>query len=248
MRDRPTERCEFCGGQAVAFQHGARVCGRCGTRRTLGESPVILPRRSRRTAFISLLTSGLLLKLMMGSVALAAVTGLAAVSVLPSNNVAPGSSNSAVTAATTTDPTTSGGEGSGDSVLTEGELDEIVTEARNQAESAGELADAVKAWANCVAGFAQEHRGEGIHPQEICGEHPRPSEYGLGNENGNRGFGLSDHDDGIPGENRGNSADAPGRDATEAALEPENGSEKDKSKDKAAEDENDKNDKDDRDD
>ena len=248
MRDRSTERCEFCGGQAVAFQHGARVCGRCGTRRTLGDSPVILPRRSRRAAFISLLSSGLLLKLMMGSVALAAVTGLAAVSVLPSNNVAPGSSDSTVTESTMTDANTSGVEGPGDSVLTEGELDEIVIEARNQAESAGELADAAKDWANCVADFAQEHRGEGIHPQEICGDHPRPSEYGLGNENGNRGLGLSDHSEGNPGENRGNSADASGRDATEAALEPDNGSQKNDSKDKATEDEKTKNEKEDPDD
>jgi hypothetical protein len=190
----------------------------------------------------------MLLKLMMGSVALAAVTGLAAASVLPSNNVAPGPSDSTVTEATTTDPTTSGVEEPGDSVLTEGELDEMVVEARNQAESAGKLADAAKGWANCVADFAQEHRGEGIHPQEICGEHPRPSEYGLGNENGNRGMGPSDHSEGNPGENQGNSADAPGHDATEAALEPENGSEKDKSKDKAAEDEKTKNENEDQDD
>ena len=184
----------------------------------------------------------------MGSVALAAVTGLAAVSVLPSNNVAPGSSDSTVTEATMPDPTTSGVEEPGDSVLTEGELDEMVIEARNKAESAGELADAAKDWANCVADFAQEHRGEGVHPREICGEHPRPSEYGLGNENGNRGLGLSDHSEGNPGENQGNSADAPGHDATEAALEPENGSEKDKSKDKVAEDEKTKNENEDQDD
>ena len=186
MRDRSTERCEFCGGQAVAFQHGARVCGRCGTRRTLGESPVILPHRPRRAAFIGVLSSGLLLKLMMGSVALAAVGGFAAVSIFPTSGFTTNPPDSTVAETTTTVATTSNSTADGNSAVTEGELDEMVLEARSQADNAHELATAARDWANCVSDFAQEHRGEGLHPQELCGEHPRPSEYGLGNENSNR--------------------------------------------------------------
>ncbi len=64
MSRTPIERCDFCGKAAVAYQHGSRVCGACGVARTLDSGPRRL--HSRRATVIGLLSSGLLIKIMVG--------------------------------------------------------------------------------------------------------------------------------------------------------------------------------------
>lgn len=180
MKADSTDRCDFCGGKAVAFQHGASVCGQCGIRRTLGENPVILPqRRPRHVALVGALSSGMLVKVMMGSVALAAVGSVAAASLFPTEqNVPP--QPAVVESSTTTAVHTS------PAALTDDEIDDLVTEALSQAGRAHEHAAAVQEWAECVSSHAAEHRGESTNPQEACGDKPRPSDFGLANENSNR--------------------------------------------------------------
>ncbi len=175
-----TERCEFCSGQAIAYQRGALVCGRCGVRRTLGDGPIkIPPPRRRRTAVIGFFTSGLVIKLMMGSVALAAVGGFASASVVPADRSA-GEMEPTVAGVQLDAPRDQIGAPAPD--LTFDEMTSLVSSAQNQAVSAHKLATAAQEWADCVSDYAKGHHGEGLNPKEVCGPHPRPSQFGLGDD------------------------------------------------------------------
>jgi hypothetical protein len=181
MTANTTERCEFCSKQAIAYQCGALVCGRCGVRRTLGNGPITIPSpRRRRTAVIGLFSSGLVIKLMMGSVALAAVGGFASASVVPATNRSAGATEPTVACLQLDAPLDQIGAPS--SSLTFDEMTALVSSAQNQAVSAHELATASQEWANCVSDCAEGHHGEGLNPNEVCGPYPRPAQFGLGDD------------------------------------------------------------------
>ncbi len=59
-------------------------------------------------------------------------------------------------------------------------VDEILDTAREQAEHAQGLADASRAWADCVSRWAKMHSGKRFDPHQICGERPDPSDFGIG--------------------------------------------------------------------
>jgi hypothetical protein len=170
MSRAPVERCDFCGRAAVAYQHGSRVCGACGVARTLNSGTRSL--RSRRAALIGLLSSGLLIRIMIGSIAVAAVGGWAA-----STSRVP-DSLPVVSSTIGADPTTQTSQAIQEPA--EPTVDDILDTAREQAEHAQGLADASRAWADCVSRWARMHSGERFDPREVCGERPDPSDFGIG--------------------------------------------------------------------
>ncbi len=165
-------RCDFCANKAVAYQHGSRVCGACGIQRTLNSPEP--GRRSRRMTMIGVLSSGMLVRLMIGSIAVAAVGGWAA-STSPRSDAVPSSSTliSVESIAETTGSTMS-------PEPVQEDVDDLVSNARAQADNAQGLADASKAWANCVSKWAKIHSGDQFDPREVCGDRPDPSDYGIG--------------------------------------------------------------------
>ena len=179
MRTSAHERCDFCGGIAVAFQRGASVCGRCGIKRTLDHSGS--PMRSRRMVLVGLFSSGLLAKLMLGSVALAAVGSWAAATVMappPPIVISP----TAPVAEATTSTTVAEGSALKDPPAVS--VEEAVSAAEDQAAKAHEFAAATQTWANCVSSAAIAHRGGEFSPWEECPDHPRLSDFGLGDGQG----------------------------------------------------------------
>ncbi|MDF1596002.1 MAG: hypothetical protein P1T08_07895 [Acidimicrobiia bacterium] len=194
MKTITTERCEFCNGQAVAYQRGALVCGRCGVRRTFGNGPITIPPpRRRRTAVIGIFSSGLVIKLMMGSVALAAVGGFASASVVPAPNPFAGETESTVAGVQIDAP--------GDQIdapstdLTFDEMIALVSSAQSQAVSARELAAAAQEWADCVSDYAKGYHEEGLNPTDVCGPHPRPSQFGLDDDDESGAEQSDDHEE-----------------------------------------------------
>ncbi len=181
MRTSANERCDFCGETAVAFQRGASVCGRCGIERTLDHSGS--PMRSRRMALVGLFSSGLLVKLMLGSVALAAVGSWAAATVMappPPIVISPPASVSEVISATTVVEVPARSDEPAISV------EEVVSAAKDQAAKAHEFAAATQDWANCVSDAAISHRGGAFRPWGVRTDcpYPRPSDFGIGQGQG----------------------------------------------------------------
>lgn len=184
MRSKVGERCDFCGGKAVAYQHGSRVCGQCGTRRTLNELDP--PRRTRRAAVIGVLSSGLLFKMMLGSVALAAVGGWVANSAFaPPSQIATSDSGEA-----TSSTTLAGGpagvtrEAPDEAAVHIMSMDELLSIAADEAMRAHEFAAATREWADCVSASAIANRGTGFSPWEACPDHPQLSDFGLAEDDG----------------------------------------------------------------
>lgn len=133
--------------------------------RTLDSGPRRL--HPRRAALIGLLSSGLLIKIMVGSIAVAAVGGWAASTAHTSDPPPP---VLGIDLRTT------------DSTLmqepAEPTVDEILDTAREQAEHAQGLTDASRA--DCVSRWAKMHSGERLDPREVRGERPDPSDFGIG--------------------------------------------------------------------
>lgn len=180
MRSNVSERCDFCGGRAVAYQRGSRVCGQCGTRRTLNEPAP--PRRTRRMAIIGLFSSGLLFKMMLGYVALAAVGGWVANTVFAPPPPIVTSHSGDETSSTTL----AGGSavesreaplGAAAQAMS---MEELVSVAAEEATRAHEFAAATQEWANCVSASAIAHRGGEFSPWDVCPGHPQLSDFGLG--------------------------------------------------------------------
>ena len=176
MRQDARHRCDFCGGNAVAFQRGASVCGRCGTDRTTGGSNS--PVKSKRMALVGLFSSGLLIKMMLGSVAFAAVGSWAAAAVM-----APAPTSTPPVVQTQTTVVDEALAVSGEPALQVEPamtIAEIVAEANEQATLAHDMAIAIKKWADCVSEAAIEHRGGAFDPMLGCPPKPHPSDFGLG--------------------------------------------------------------------
>ena len=226
MRQDARHRCDFCGGNAVAFQRGASVCGRCGTDRTIGRSHA--PVKPKRMALVGLFSSGLLIKMMLGSVAFAAVGSWAAAAVM-----APTPATVPAFQTQTTVSEEAPAEVGYCSLLEDPAvtIDEIVSEANEQAALAHEMATDIKTWADCVSGAAIEHRGEAFNPKLAC-EHleVRGPPFGLGESQRPDHAGKPDHG------NDGNKDEAPG---AENRLSNENRDRDDEKKPKDAADEDD---------
>ena len=205
MRQHAKHRCDFCGANAVAFQRGASVCGRCGIDRTTGRSNSSV--KSKRMALVGLFSSGLLIKMMLGSVALAAVGTWAAAAVLaPSPATAPPQTQVTVADETTSTIAESVLDG-GEAALT---IDEIVADANEQAAAAHDMATAAKEWADCVSAAAVEHRDGAFDPFESCPPKPHPSDFGLGQSQRPDDAGKPDHPTSPEQANDGNKEEAPG--------------------------------------
>ena len=198
MRSTTIERCDFCSERAVAYQNGATVCGKCGVRRTFGHDVTT----SKRIGLIGLLSSGLLAKAMLGSVALAAVGGWAATSAL---SQPPGSQTPPPV------PVERISEDTLRNTIVElsPALDEVLTTAQDQVEKAHDLAEASQTWADCVSDLAAAHRGGPFDPKSACGERPTPSDFGLGNGRGSTDIAATNSERKVKPE-KGQNGRAPG--------------------------------------
>lgn len=207
MRQHAKHRCDFCGGNAVAFQRGASVCGRCGIDRTTGRSNSSV--KSKRMALVGLFSSGLFIKMMLGSVAFAAVGTWAAAAVMaPNPATAPPQTQVTVTEEATA--TIAESVPADEAAMT---IDEIVADANEQAAAAHEMATAAKEWADCVSAAAIEHRGgafDPFDPELACPSKPHPSDFGLGLSQRPEDAGKPDHPTSPEQANDGNKEEAPG--------------------------------------
>ncbi|NNC39097.1 MAG: hypothetical protein HKN95_00260 [Acidimicrobiia bacterium] len=208
MRQQTRHRCDFCGGNAVAFQRGASVCGRCGIDRTTGRSKPSV--KSKRMALVGLFSSGLFIKLMLGSVAFAAVGTWAAAAVMaPNPATAPLQTQVTVTEEATATIAESALAGEEPAMT----IDEIVAEANEQAAAAHDMATAAKEWADCVSAAAIEHRDgvfDPFDPELACPSKPHPSDFGLGQSQRPDDAGKPDHPTNPEQANDGNKEEAPG--------------------------------------
>lgn len=169
------ERCVLCGDNAAVRVSGTSFCASCGLSQYSADAaaPARLKRRSRRAAFFALFSSGMLVKTLLGAVALAAVGGAAASTVMHSGDE-PVVVETTVVSATAAATTATTAETTSTSAST--------TSAPLAAEPASEDVDgyvaAVQAWADCVATAASEHAGGSFDPAAAC-DKPRPADYGL---------------------------------------------------------------------
>ena len=228
MRSSANERCDFCGETAVAFQRGASVCGRCGIHRTLDRSGS--PMRSRRIALVGLFSSGLLAKLMLGSVALAAVGSWAAATVMappPPIVLSP----TAPVAEATTSTTVAEGPALKDAPAVS--VEEAVSAAEDQAAKAHDFAAATQEWADCVSTAAIAHSGGEFSPWEEC-RHPRLSDFGMDGGQGRPdvppGWENKPEDPGKASSNRSNDDDEAIDPSTQKAEDDQDEDKEDKDK------------------
>ena len=201
MRQNAKHRCDFCGGNAVAFQRGASVCARCGTDRTTGRSNS--PVKSKRMALVGLFSSGLLIKMMLGSVAFAAVGSWAAAAVMaPAPTSTPPVVQTQMVLVDEAPAVIGEPALQVEPAMT---IDEIVSNANEQAALAHRMAANIQKWADCVSAAAIEHRGGAFDPKSLdCPDKPLPSEFGLGVSQRPDDAGKPDHS------NDGNKDNAPG--------------------------------------
>jgi hypothetical protein len=194
------------------------------------------PRRKQRFALFGLLSSGFLVKLLLGAVAVAAVGGVTASAVRQSDEPAVAVE---VMVPETQAPATTVEELEPETItVTEATSTTVVAE-DGQISSAQEYAAAVQVWADCVSREAAAHSGGAFDPHEECPDKPSPHEFGFdvleppGHDD--EGPGNSEN---APGQNKddapGNSENAPGQSDDDAPGNSENapGQNKDEKADK----------------
>jgi hypothetical protein len=146
-----------------------------------------------------MLSSGFLVKMLAGAVALAAVGGVAVS--LPEVPSDPPQTTSSVAA---TDPiVVPDARVSFDSFDT---AEAMMISAIRQAERARQFAGQMQAWGECVAAEASAHSGGPFDPKAACGSEPDPGSFGLDDAPGRSGEAP-----GRSGETPGQSGEAPGR-------------------------------------
>jgi hypothetical protein len=102
-------------------------------------------------------------------------------------------------------------------------IDEIVSEANEQATRAHDLAAQTRKWANCLSDAAIEHRGGAFDPKSTgCGDKPHPSEFGLGQIQRPDDAGKPDHPAKPEQANDGNKDEAPGAENRPSDADKEN--------------------------
>jgi hypothetical protein len=160
-------------------------------------------------ALVGLLSSGLLIKMMLGSVAFAAVGSWAAAAVL-----APAPTSTPPVVETQTNVVDEAPAVIGEPALQVEPamtIDEIVSEANEQAARAHDMATAVKEWADCVSAAAVEHRGGAFDPKSACQDPDiQLPTFGLGNSQRPADAGKPDHPAKPEQANVGNKEEAPG--------------------------------------
>ena len=193
------EKCVLCGTSAAVRVRGTSFCSSCGVSQYSADttSPVTLHRRTKRAALFAVFSSGILVKTLLGAVALAAVGGVAATTVLGSDDPpdAPAIVAASIGPTTSTTTTTTGTTA----------LPAVAPTANPEASSpvdvaaVADYATAIQLWAECVSTAASAHSGGAFDPQAACGPHPNATDFGIT---------VNPSDDDGPG----NSEDAPGHD------------------------------------
>jgi hypothetical protein len=210
------EQCVACGAAAAVRVTGTSFCASCGLRQhgtTFSPPTPPTVRRSHRAALVGILSSGFLVKMLMGAVALAAVGGVTASlrsepvpvagDVIPVvETMIPSTSTTFAPAATDTPAVVTDDD-------TRVDTDESAT--RNGGESAAvyDYVVSIQAWAECVSDAATAHLGGEFYPSEICGDLPEPGDFGV---DGRDDDGDSEGAPGLDEDGPGNSEDAPGHD------------------------------------
>jgi len=154
--------CEMCGSPALARVQNVWLCAGCGLEATRGSGEAAgtsgFRRLARRGLVASAMSAGLLTKLMIGAVAVAAVSAATIPFAQPGDTPVPTSAATLVV-----------DSGSG--------LDEAAAE--GQPEEVTGFVDDVQAWSACIKAAVDEHvagRGDsraGFDPQGACGEPPK---------------------------------------------------------------------------
>ncbi len=209
------ERCVLCGEAAAVRVRGTSFCAACGLGQysNSASSPRRLRRRSRRAAFLAVFSSGLFVKVLLGAVALAAVGGAAAATVID-NEVSEPRSPGIVADQTipTTIPETAA---AGSAVVALTTTDSVASPTVDAA--VAEYVAAVRAWADCISGAASTHIGTGFDPDIVCPDTPYPGDFGLAGDPADPPAagvdpGDSENAPGHDGVGPGNSESAPGHD------------------------------------
>jgi hypothetical protein len=210
------EQCVSCGAAAAVRVTGTSFCASCGLRQHgTTSAPPRTPtvRQSHRAALVGILSSGFLVKMLMGAVALAAVGGVTASlrsepvpvagDVIPVvETMIPGTSTTFSTAATDT-PAIGTDDDTG--------VDAGKSATANGGESAAvhDYAVSIQAWAECVSDAVTAHLGGEFDPSAACGDLPAPGDFGV---DGRDDDGESADPPGQDDDGPGNSEDAPGHD------------------------------------
>jgi hypothetical protein len=176
-------------------------------------------KRRKRAALFGLLSSGLVVKLFVGAVAVAAVGSVAA-SAVRTDAVPPPVATTVVhrstTLATTPDATASSDAGNTPAPpVAPATADDV----DSQVAAAHEYAAAIQEWADCVSREASAHSGGPFDPHEACPFKPMLGKYGLDEpDNGTvppghdlDGPGNSENAPGQSDDGPGNSENAPGQ-------------------------------------
>ena len=199
------EQCVICGANAAVRVAGTSFCGSCGVKQYAAANSTQVGRRPRRAAWFSLLTSSLLLKSLLGAVAVAAVGGVAGAALQPAEDpvlVVAGSVTTTVAVASTEPPVTTG-TAEVTSVSIDATQEEVEEATSSSDQDVAGFVAAIQSWADCISDAASAHSGGRFDPALACDERPSPADYGLGHSEDAPG-----HDEDGPG----NSEDAPGHD------------------------------------
>jgi hypothetical protein len=199
------EQCVLCGGGAAVRVSGTSFCASCGLQQYSGgkNNSGVKQRRSRRAAALGFVSSGFLLKMLLGAVALATVGGVAASTVPHREEARPATTTITTEAVVVADTAT---VTSGPEVVATATDPKVFPEVDSViATAAHEYAAEIQLWADCVSEAASAHTGGRFDPLAGC---PRPSDFDLpavaAPGHGEDGPGSSEDDPGA-------SADAPGQ-------------------------------------
>ena len=197
------EQCVLCGTTAAVRVSGTSFCASCGLHQfSGGHSATAQPRqrRTRRAAILGLFSSGFLLKMLLGAVAVAAVGGVAASTMMQPNAPQLLSPATTLAVAPTVDSTVITTAGDATPVTVESEVESPNGDTSQRAAAEAYVA-AVQEWANCVAEAASDHSGERFDPMAACPNKPSPQDHGF----------PANDAPGQTGEGPGNSENAPGQ-------------------------------------
>ena len=247
QNDLSGEQCVLCNAAAAVRVTGTSFCASCGLQQysdgTLAaQAHAPANNRSHRAALIGLFSSGFLLKMLLGAVALATVGGVTASLQTDPVVASAGPPPTVVTRAPVTSVVEATVESNTD------DSSELIAAANEQAAAAHEYVDAIQAWANCVSEAASAHSGGPFDPGAVCDDRPTPADFGIPGHDED-GPGESENAPGREEDGPGKSEDAPGRvddaDKDDTDGDADADADADADKDDADKDDTDKDDRDD---